>query len=336
MAIEARMITSRRQIWRCAIGAAALPLASQPFGSRLAAAPNYPARPVHVVVTVPAGGSPDIVARLLGQWLSERLAQPFVIENRPGASANIGTEYVVRAAPDGHTLLVAMSANAINASLYPNLNYNFIRDTVPVALIGGIPLVLVATPALPTKTVPELIAYAKANPGKINMASAGKGTPLDVAGELFKMMAGVEVVSVTYQGESPAIPDLLSGQMQIMFGVVPASLGYIKSGRLRALAVTTAARQGVLPDVPAMSEFLPGFVAVGWYGIAAPKNTPPDIVDLLNKEINDALRDPEIKKRLAELGVGPGGGSPSDFAAFIAAETEKWSKVVSFAGTKAN
>jgi tripartite-type tricarboxylate transporter receptor subunit TctC len=329
------MITSRRQIWRCAIGAVALPLASQPFGSRLAAAPNYPTRPVHVVVTVPAGGSPDIVARLLGQWLSEHLAQPFVIENRPGASANIGTEYVVRAAPDGHTLLVAMSANAINASLYPTLNYNFIRDIVPVALIGGIPLVLVATPSLPAKTVPELIAYAKANPGKINMASAGKGTPLDVAGELFKMMAGVEVVSVTYQGESPAIPDLLSGQMQIMFGVVPASLGYIKSGRLRALAVTAAARQGVLPDVPAMSEFLPGFEAVGWYGIAAPKNTPPEIVDLLNKQINDALRDPEIKKRLAELGVGHGGGSPSDFAAFIAAETEKWAKVVKFAGSKA-
>ena len=330
------MITSRRQIWRCAIGAAVLPLVSQPFGSRSAAAPNYPARPVHLVVTVPAGGSPDIIGRLLGQWLSDRLAQPFVIENRPGASANIGTEFVVRAAPDGHTLLLAMSANAINASLYPNLNYNFIRDTVPVALIGGIPLVLVATPSLPVKTVPELIAYAKANPGKINMASAGKGTPLDVAGELFKMMAGVEVVSVTYQGESPAIPDLLSGQMQIMFGVVPASLGYIKSGRLRALAVTTAARQEVLPDVPAMSEFLPGFVAIGWYGIAAPKNTPPEIVDFLNKEINDALHDPEIKKRLAELGVGPGGGSPSDFAAFIAAETERWSKVVSFAGTKAN
>jgi len=330
------MITSRRQIWRCVIGAAALPLASQPFGSRPAAAPNYPTRPVHVVVTVPAGGSPDIVARLLGQWLSERLAQPFVIENRPGASANIGTEFVVRAAPDGHTLLVAMSANVINASLYPNLNYNFIRDATPVALIGGIPLVLVASLSLPAKTVPELIAYAKANPGKINMATAGKGTPLDVAGELFKMMAGVEVVSVTYQGESPAIPDLLSGQMQIMFGVLPASLGYIKSGRLRALAVTTAARQEVLPDLPTMAEFLPGFEAVGWYGIAAPKNTPADIVELLNKEINAALRDPEIKKRLTELGVGPGGGSAGDFAAFIAAETEKWRKVVSFVGSKAN
>ena len=330
------MITSRRQIWRCVIGAAALPLASQPFGSHLAAAPNYPARPVHVVVTVPAGGSPDIVARLLGQWLSERLAQPFVIENRPGASANIGTEFVVRAVPDGYTLLVAMSANAINASLYPNLNYNFIRDAAPVALIGGIPLVLVASPSLPAKTVPELIAYAKANPGKINMATAGKGTPLDVAGELFKMMAGVEVVSVTCQGESLAIPDLLSGQMQIMFGVLPASLGYIKSGRLRALAVTTAARQEILPDLPTMAEFLPGFEAVGWYGIAAPKYTAADIVELLNKEINAALRDSEIKKRLIELGVGPGGGSAGDFAAFIAAETEKWRKVVSFAGSKAN
>ena len=244
------MNKSRRQIWRCAIGAAALPLVS-----RVAVAQDYPFRPVHVVVTVPAGGSPDIVARLLGQWLSERLAQPFVIENRPGASANIGTEFAVRAAPDGHTLLMAMSANAINASLYPSLNYNFIRDAAPVALIGRIPLVLVATLSLPAKTVPELIAYAKANPGKINMATAGKGTPLDVAGELFKMMAGVEVVSVTYQGEAPAIPDLLSGQMQIMFGVVPASLGHIKSGRLRALAVTTAARQEVLPDVPTMAEF---------------------------------------------------------------------------------
>jgi tripartite-type tricarboxylate transporter receptor subunit TctC len=325
------MLISRRQIWRRAIGAIALP-----FVSRVAAAQNYPTRPVHLVVTVPAGGSPDIVARLLGQWLSEHLAQPFVIENRPGASANIGTEFVLRTAPDGHTLLVAMSANAINASLYPNLNYNFIRDAAPVALIGRIPLVLIANPLLPAKTVTELIAYAKANPGRINMATAGKGTPLDVAGELFKMMAAVDLVSVTYQGESPAIPDLLSGQMQVMFGVLPASLGYIKSGRLRALAVTTAVRQEVLPDVPTMAEFLPGFEAVGWYGIAAPKNTPPDVIELLNKRINEALRDPEIRNRLAELGVGVGSGSPGDFAAFIAAETEKWAKVVSFAGTTAH
>ncbi len=325
------MNRSRRQIWQCIIGAAALPLRL-----RGAAAQSYPTRAVHLVVTVPAGGSPDIIARLLGQWLSERLAQPVVVENRPGASANIGTEFVVRATPDGHTLLLAMSANAINASLYPNLNYNFMRDAAPVALIGQIPLVLVANPSLPAKTVGELIGYAKANPGKINMASAGKGTPLDVAGELFKMMAGVEMVSVTYQGESVAIPDLLSGQMQIMFGVVPASLGYIRSGKLRALAVTTAARLNVLPDVPPMSEFLPGFEAVGWYGVAAPKNTPPDIVETLNNQINAALRDPEINKRLAELGVDVGGGSTSDFAAFIAAETEKWGKVVSFAGSKAN
>jgi tripartite-type tricarboxylate transporter receptor subunit TctC len=323
------MNKSRRQIWRCAIGAIALPLLW-----RGAAAQNYPTRPVHLVVTVPAGGSPDIVARLLGQWLSEHLAQPFVIENRPGASANIGTEYAVRAAADGHTLLMAMSANAINVSLYPNLNYNFIRDAAPVALIGRIPLVLVAAPSLPAKTVPELIAYAKANPGKIDMATAGKGTPLDVAGELFKMMAGVDLVSVTYQGEAPAIPDLLSGQMQIMFGVLPASLGHIKDGKLRALAVTTPARQEVLPEVPTMAEFLPGFEAVGWYGIAAPKSTPPEIVELLNKQINDALRDPEIKNRLAELGVGVGSGSPGDFAAFIATETEKWAKVVNFAGTR--
>ena len=325
------MLISRRQIWHFTIGAAALPLIA-----RVAAAQNYPSRPVHLVVTVPAGGSPDIIARLLGQWLSDRLAQPIVVENRPGASANIGTEFVVRATPDGYTLLLAMSANAINASLYPKLNYNFISDVAPVALIGRIPLVLVANPSLPAKTVPELIAYAKANPGKINMASAGKGTPLDVAGELFKMMAGVDIVSVTYQGESLAIPDLLSGQMQIMFGVVPASLGYIRSGKLRALGVTTQARQQVLPELPAMDEFLPGFEAAGWYGVAAPKNTPADVVALLNNEINGALRDPAIEKRLAELGVGPGGGSASDFAAFIAAETEKWAKVVNFAGSKAN
>jgi tripartite-type tricarboxylate transporter receptor subunit TctC len=324
------MDLSRRRLFRYA-GAAAVSLLPGAV-----AAQNYPTRPVHLVVTVPAGGSPDIVARLLGQWLSDRLAQPFVVENRPGASANIGTEFVVRAAPDGYTLLIAMSANAINASLYPNLNYNFMRDTVPVALIGGIPLVLVANPSFPARTVPELIAYAKANPGKIDMATAGKGTPLDVAGELFKMMAGVDMVGVSYQGESPAIPDLLSGQVQIMFGVLPASLGHIKSGRLRALAVTTEARQVVLPDVPAMAHFLPGFEASGWYGGGAPKNTPPDVIALVNKEINAALTDPEIRKRLAELGCGIDGGTPAEFSKFIAAETEKWAKVVNFAGTKAN
>ena len=325
------MITSRRQIWRCAIGAAALSLVA-----RAAAAQNYPARPVHVVVTVPAGGSPDIVARLLGQWLSERLAQPFVIENRPGASANIGTEFVVRATPDGHTLLVAMSANAINASLYPNLSYNFIRDIAPVALIGGIPLLLVANPLLPARTVPELIAYAKANPGKINMATAGKGDSARRRRRAFqddgRRRGGERDLSRRIAGD----PGSAQRQMQIMFGVLPASLGYIKSGGLRALAVTTTTRQELLPDVPAMGEFLPGFEAVGWYGIAAPRNTPPDVIDLLNKQINAALRDPEVKKRLAELGVGPGGGSPGDFATFIAAETEKWAKVVNFAGTKAN
>jgi tripartite-type tricarboxylate transporter receptor subunit TctC len=321
------MDLSRRRLFRYA-GAAAVPLLPGAV-----AAQNYPTRPVHLVVTVPAGGSPDIVARLLGQWLSDRLAQPFVVENRPGASANIGTEFVVRAAPDGYTLLIAMSANAINASLYPNLNYNFMRDTAPVALIGGIPLVLVANPSFPARTVDRL---CQSQSRQDRYGDRRQGDSLDVAGELFKMMAGVDMVGVSYQGESPAIPDLLSGQVQIMFGVLPASLGHIKSGRLRALAVTTAARQVVLPDVPAMAEFLPGFEASGWYGVAAPKNTPPDVIALVNKEINAALTDPEIRKRLAELGCGIGGGTPAEFSKFIAAETEKWAKVVNFAGTKAN
>jgi tripartite-type tricarboxylate transporter receptor subunit TctC len=321
------MDLSRRRLFRYA-GAAAVPLLPGAV-----AAQNYPTRPVHLVVTVPAGGSPDIVARLLGQWLSDRLAQPFVVENRPGASANIGTEFVVRAAPDGYTLLIAMSANAINASLYPNLNYNFMRDTAPVALIGGIPLVLVANPSFPARTVDRL---CQSQSRQDRYGDRRQGDSLDVAGELFKMMAGVDMVGVSYQGESPAIPDLLSGQVQIMFGVLPASLGHIKSGRLRALAVTTAARQVVLPDVPAMAEFLPGFEASGWYGVAAPKNTPPDVIALVNKEINAALTDPEIRKRLAELGCGIDGGTPAEFSKFIAAETEKWAKVVNFAGTKAN
>jgi tripartite-type tricarboxylate transporter receptor subunit TctC len=321
----------RRHVLQLAAGLAACPALP-----RTAAAETYPARPVHLIVTVPAGGSPDIIGRLFGQWLSDRMGQPFVVEDRPGASATIGTEYVVRAAPDGYTLLLAMSANAINAALYPHLNYDFMRDIAPVAGIGSIPLVMIENPAVPAKSVPEFIAYAKANPGKINMAMAGKGTPLDVAGELFKMMAGVETVGVPYQGESPAVPDLISGQVQVMFGVLPASLGYIRSGRLRALAVTTATRQAVVPDLPAMNEFLPGYEASGWYGVAAPKATPPEIVGLLNREINLALADADMKRRLDELGCAISGGSPADFGKFIAAETAKWAKVIQFAGIKAD
>src|SRR5208282_2094713 len=244
----------RRRFLQLGAGVAALPALS-----RLSRADTYPARPVRLIVTVPAGGSPDIIGRLMAQWLSERLGQPFVIENRPGASANIGTEVVVKAPPDGYTLLLAMSANAINASTYQHMNFNFMRDTAPVASIATIPLVMIENLAVPAMTVPEFIAYAKANPGKINMATAGNGTPLHVAGELFKMMAGVDMVDVPYQGEALALPDLIGGQDQILFGVMPGSLGYIRSGKLRALAVTTAKRQEVLPEVPAMNEFLPGY-----------------------------------------------------------------------------
>ena len=322
---------SRRRVLQWVMAAAAPPMLP-----RATWAQAYPARPVHLVVSVPPGGSPDIIARLLGQSLSARLGQPFVIENRPGASANIATEFVVNAPPDGHTLLFAMSANAINASLYHHLNYNFMRDTAPVAGVGSVPLVMIANPAFPALTIPDFIAYAKANPGKINMALAGKGTPLDVAGELFKMMAGVDIVGVSYQGEAPAVPDLMSGQVQIMFGAMPTSLGYIKSGKLRALAVTSTARQDIFPDIPAMAEFLPGYEASGWYGIAAPKATPPDVIETLNKAVNAALADPELKKRFAELGCTPSGGSPAGFGKFIADETDKWAKVIKFAGITAD
>ena len=303
---------------------------------RLATADDYPTRPVRLVVTVPAGGSPDIIGRLMAQWLSERLGQAFVVENRPGASANIGTELVVKAPPDGGTLLLAMSANAINGSLYQHLNFNFIRDTVPVASIARIPLVMDVNRSVPAQTVPEFIAYAKANPGKINLASAGNGTPLYVAGALFKMMAGVDMIDVPYQGEAAAMPDLIGGRVQALFGVMPASLGYIKAGRVRALAVTTAQRQAVLPDVPAMAEFLPGYEASGWYGVVAPKGTPPQIVDALNKQINAGLADPTVKARLGALGCAIFTGSPADFGKFIAAETAKWAKVVKFANIKAD
>jgi len=319
----------RRNFLHLAAGAASLP--AMP---RFAWAQSYPSRPVRLVVTTPAGGSPDIIARLIGQWLSERLGQPIVVDNRSGASGNIGTEIVVRAPPDGYTLLMALSLNAINASVYDNLPFNFIRDTAPVASIASIPLVMEVNPSVPAKTVPEFIAYAKANPGKINMASSGVGTPLHVAGELFKMMAGVDMVHVPYRGEALALPDLISGQVQVLFGVMPASLGYIRAGKLRALAVTTAKRQEPLPDVPTVGEFLPGFEARGWYGIVVPKATPTEIVEKLNKEINAALADANMKKRLTDLGAAMFAGSPADFGKFIADETEKWAKVIRSANIK--
>jgi tripartite-type tricarboxylate transporter receptor subunit TctC len=319
----------RRQFLHLAAGAAALPAVS-----RIARAQAYPTRPVRLIVTTAAGGSPDIIARLIGQWLSERLGQPVIVDNRTGAGGNIGTEIGVRAPPDGYTLLMALSLNAINAAVYEKLPFNFIRDTAPVASIASIPLIMEVNPSVPVKTVPEFIAYAKANPGKINMASGGSGTPAHVAGELFKMMAGINMVHVPYRGEGLALPDLISGQLQAMFGVMPASLGYIKAGKLRALAVTTAKRQELLPDVPTVGEFLPGYEARGWYGIVVPKATPVNIIEKLNQEINAALADPTMKTRLTDLGCAVFAGSPADFGKFIAEETEKWAKVVKFAGIK--
>ncbi len=320
----------RRQFLHLAAGAAALPAFS-----RTSSAQAYPARPVRLVVQVPGGSAPDIVARVIGQSLSERLGQPLVIDNRPGASGNIATEAVVRAPADGYTLLFCMSANSINASLFDNLRFSFMRDTAPVALIGLIPLVMEVHPSLPAKTVPEFIAYAKANPGKINMASSGNATPLHVGGELFQMMAGVKLVHVPYRGEVVARPDLLTGQVHVMFGVVPASLPYIKSGQTRALAVSSTKRLDVLPDVPAMHEYLPGYEASGWYGIAAPKDTPPEIVEKLNTAINAGLADPKTKARLADLGCLVFPGSPADMAKYVAGEIEKWGKVIRAAGIKA-
>jgi tripartite-type tricarboxylate transporter receptor subunit TctC len=321
----------RRRLLQLAAAAAALPMLP-----RIARAQKYPTRPVRLIVTVPAGGSPDIIGRLIAQWLSEKLGQSFVVENKPGASTNIGTELALKAAPDGSTLLLAMSSNAINPSLYHHLNFNFVRDAEPVASISTIPLVLDVNPEFPPKSVPEFIAYAKANPGKINLASGGSGTPLYVAGALFRMMAEIKLVDVIYQGEGAAMPDLVGGRVQAMFGVMPASLGYIKSGKLRALAVTSSKRQALLPDVPAMAEFLPGYEANGWYGIVAPKGTPANIVDALNKQVNAALADPAMRKRFTDLGCDVFTGTPADFENFIRAETAKWAKVIKFAGIKAD
>jgi len=317
----------RRQFLHLAAGAAALPAVS-----RIARAQAYPSRPVHLVVGTPPGLAPDIIARLVGQWLSDRLGQQFVIDNRPGAGTNIATEAVVRATPDGYTILLSNPANAINATLYPKLNFNFIRDSAPAALIGSGEFIMVINPSVPAKTVPEFIAYAKANPGKINMASNGNGTTPHLLGELFKMMAGVEMVHVPYR--SNYVPDLLSGEVQLAFSSVSASSEYIKTGKLRGLAITTAQRSDMLPDIPAMNEFVPGYEASSWYGISAPRNTSSAIVEELNNEINTGLTDSKLKARLAELGVIPLPGSPADFGKLINDETEKWAKVIKFAGIK--
>jgi tripartite-type tricarboxylate transporter receptor subunit TctC len=320
----------RRNFLHLAAGAAALPAAS-----RIARTQAYPTRPVRIVVGFPAGGGVDIVARLLGQWLSERLGQPFIIENRPGAATNIATEAVVRAAADGYTLLLVHSSNAMNATLYEKLNFNFIRDIAPVASIIVVPNVMLVHPSVPAKTVPEFIAYAKANPGKINFASGGIGGPSHLAGELFKAMAGVNLVHVPYRGGGPAVNDLLSGQVQVYFASTPASIEYIKAGTLRALAVASATRSEMLPDIPTVGEFVPGYEAPTWYGLGAPKNTPAEIVDKLNIEINAGLADPKLRVRLADLGGTVMMGSPADFGKLIAEETEKWGKVIRAANIKA-
>jgi tripartite-type tricarboxylate transporter receptor subunit TctC len=289
-----------------------------------------------MVVGFPAGGTGDIVARLIGQWLQERLGQPLVIENRPGAAGNIATEAVVRAPADGYTLLLITPPNVINATLYEKLNFNFIRDIAPIASTIRLPNVMQVHPSVPAKTVPEFIAYAKAHPHMLNMASAGNGTSGHVSGELFKMMTGVDMVHVPYRGGAPAITDLIGGQVQIMFDNLGNSIEHIKAGRLRALAVTTASRSAMLPDTPAVAEFVPGYEASFWTGFGAPKGTPAEIINTLNKEINAALANPAVKKRLGELGGTVFTFSPPEFAAFIAAETDKWAKVVKFSGAKAN
>jgi tripartite-type tricarboxylate transporter receptor subunit TctC len=317
----------RRKFLHFAISAAALSAVP-----RIARAESYPARPVRIVVPIAPGLTPDILARLIGQRLSEQLGQPFIIENRPGGDQNIGTELVVRAPADGYALLLVTAANAINASLYADLSYNFIRDIAPVAGLVRVPLVMEVNPSVPAKTVPEFIAYAKANPGKVNMASGGNGSPQHVAGELFKMMTGVNMVHVPYR--SNMLPDLMAGQVQVYFGPLPSSIGFIQSQKLRALAVTSAARSQALPDIPAIAEFVPGYEAYGWYGIGVPKDTPNQIVDVLNKAINAALADPAMKGKLADLGAELMPGTPADFGRFIAGETEKWGKVVKFASIK--
>jgi tripartite-type tricarboxylate transporter receptor subunit TctC len=320
----------RRKFLHIAVGAAALPAVS-----RIARAQPYPARPVQLVVPATPGAGSDITARLIGQRLSERLGQPFVVENRSGAGTNLGTEFVVRAPPDGYTLLLVTPANTINAAIYDHLNFNFIRDIAPVAGVVLAPEVMVVSPSIPVRTVPEFIAYAKANPGKLNIGSSGVGSGSHLAGELFRAMTGVEWFHVPYRGPAEAQTAMLSGQVQVYFGPLSAAIEFIRTDKLRALAVTGAMRSEALPDLPTVAEFVPGYEATGWFGVGAPKDTPAEIIAKLNTEINAALAEPKMKIELADLGDTPFAGSPGDFGKFIADETEKWARVIKFAGIKA-
>jgi len=324
------MRISRRKFLHLSAGVAALPAASP-----RASANTYPTRPVRILAGFAAGGGVDITARIIGQWLSNRLGQSFITENRPGAGGNIATDLVVNAPPDGYTLLLSTVPNAVNATLYDNLGFDFMRDTAPVAGIIRVAMVVLVHPSVPANTLPEFLSYVKANPGKVNMASAGIGSAPHMAGELFNFMAGVKMVHVPYRGQGPALADLLGGQVQVLFATTPGITDYIKSGRLRALGVTTASRVDVLPDVPPIGDVVAGYEASQWYGLCAPRKTPMEIVELLNREINAGLADPGVKARLADLGGEPLPGSPSAFGAFIGEETAKWAKVVSFAGIKA-
>jgi tripartite-type tricarboxylate transporter receptor subunit TctC len=319
----------RRRFLHLAAGAAALPAVS-----RIAWAQAYPARPVRIIVPFAPAGSTDIVARLIGQWLSERLGQQFAIENRPGAGSNIGTEVVVNAPPDGYTLLLIGASSAINATLYDKLNFNFLRDITPVAGVISIPFIMAVNPSFPAKTVSEFVAYAKVNPGKVNIASGGNGTAGHLSGELFKMMAGVNMVHVPYRGEAPALTDMLGGQVQVIFATIPASIQYIRAGKLRSLAVTTMTRWEGLPDLPTVGDFVPGYEVSAWQGIGAPKNTSAEIVEKLNREVNAGLSDPRMRARLVDLGGTTLLGSPGDFGKLIAGETEKWGKVIRAANIK--
>ena len=319
----------RRTFLRLTAGAVALPAIS-----RIAGAQTYPSRPIRIIIGYTPAGSADITARLMGQWLSERLGQTVVIENRPGAGTNLATEAVVRAPADGYTLLLVAPANAINATLFEKLNHNYLRDIAPVAGINRFPNVMEVNPSVPVKTVPEFIAYAKANPGKLSMASSGAGSTIHMSGELFKMMTGINMTHVPYRGSAPALTDMISGQVQVMFDNIPTSIEHIRAGKLRALAVTGSTRSELLPDIPMVADYIPGYEASAWYGLGAPRGTPPEIIEKLNTTVNAILADPAVKKKFADMGATLIMSSPAEFGKYVADETEKWGKVVKFSGAK--